>query len=338
MGEKKKFKKMLMKAVKIALGSSAAIFLAKMLHLEYEISAGTIALLTIVTTKWGTVKLSLYRLITLVIAIALSGILFWHISNAWAAYGIFVFILVMISEMFGWGATISVNSVIGAHFLTKMDFSRDFIMNEVMLVVIGITIAVILNLFYDYETSRKELISCMRMTENRLQILLGEMAAYLSNKDMQRDVWADIRELEEELKQFIIDACEYQDNTFASHPGYYIDYFEMRKQQCTILHNLHYEVKKIRNMPVQAKIVAEYVLYMMDYVVEKNPPEPQLERLGQIFDDMKKQPLPKSREEFESRAILYHILMDLEEFLVCKRRFVEGLNEKQKGIYWNEKA
>ena len=44
--------------------------------------------------------------------------------------------------MFGWGTTISVNSVIGAHFLTEMNFSFEFIINEIMLVVIGITIAV----------------------------------------------------------------------------------------------------------------------------------------------------------------------------------------------------
>lgn len=46
------------------------------------------------------------------------------------------------------GATISVNAVIRAHFLMTMDYSFRFIMNEILLVVIGITIAVILNLFH----------------------------------------------------------------------------------------------------------------------------------------------------------------------------------------------
>ena len=109
----------------------------------------------------------------------------------------------------------------------------------------------------------------------------------------------------------------------------------MRLQQCIILHNLHYEVKKIRSMPAQAGVIADYMLYLKDYVVEKNIPEKQMERLMDIFRDMKKEPLPQSREEFESRAILYHILMDLEDFLICKRRFVESLDEKQKKIYWN---
>ncbi len=52
---------------------------------------------------------------------------------------------------------------------------------------------------------------------------------------------------------------------------------------------------------------------------------------------MKKEELPKSREEFENRAILYHILMDMEEFLVYKQRFVRSLDERQKKLYWKEK-
>lgn len=45
-------------------------------------------------------------------------------------------------------------------------------------------------------------------------------------------------------------------------------------------------------------------------------------------------PLPASREEFENRAILYHILMDLEEFLKMKKKFVDSLTEDQMERYW----
>ena len=94
-------------------------------------------------------------------------------------------------------------------------------------------------------------------------------------------------------------------------------------------------MKKIRTMPRQAEIIAEYILYLTDYVIEMNVPKLQLEKLHQIFSDMKKEPLPITREEFESRAMLYHILMDLEEFLVYKKRFVNELDEHQLQRYWN---
>ena len=68
--------------------------------------------------------------------------------------------------------------------------------------------------------------------------------------------------------------------------------------------------------------------------MEINSPEKQLGRLHEIFADMKKQELPKTREEFESRSMLYHILMDMEEFLLYKKRFVHRLDKQQREIYW----
>lgn len=342
-----KNRKILLLAVKIAIGSSTAISVAQLLGLEYAISAGTITLLTVMTTKWETVKLSIFRLITFIVTILLAWIVFTHVKSVWLGYGIFIFFVVLFAEVMGWRATISVNSVIGAHLLTSHDFGMAFVENEFLLVLIGIVIAFLLNLFQNNSRHKKDIIEDMRYTEKQLQAILCRLAEYLSCTDTGRKVdengvvvtgslWDDIIQLEKELQGFIKEAYEYQDNTFHSHPVYYIDYFEMRSDQCHVLHNLHYEVKKIRAIPKQAKVIAEYMLYLKEYVVERNVPSAQMERLEEIFRDMKKEELPKSREEFENRAILYHILMDMEEFLIYKQRFVKALDERQKRMYWGE--
>ena len=338
MEKARQMKRVLLQAIKIAVGSSIAIYIAHMLGLEYEASAGSITLLTLVTTKWETVKLSFYRMATFIIAVVLAALTFGHMESSWLAYGIYVFLIVAISHGLGWSATISVNAVIGTHFLLTRDFSSEFICNEFLLVLIGITIAVALNLFYDYEGQKKDLIRYMRETENQLQMILCELAAYLHNKDMQINVWDQIIALENRLHEFIKAAYDYQDNTFQSHPGYYIDYFEMRHDQLQVLHNLHYEIKKIRKLPKQALVIADYIMYMADYVIEINHPQKQIEKLEEISEKMKTDPLPESREEFEGRALLYHILMDLEEFLVYKKRFVNGLDEKKLSIYWKRET
>ena len=151
---------------------------------------------------------------------------------------------------------------------------------------------------------------------------------------MERNVWGDICKLENDISDCIKEAYEYQNNTFYSHPEYYISYFEMRKSQCQIIHNLHQEMRKMRTMPKQAKIVAEYMLYLTDYIDEHNNPEKQKQKLDDICNEIKADELPKTREEFESRAVLYHVLMDIEEFLKCKQNFIENLNEVQIKKYW----
>ena len=119
------------------------------------------------------------------------------------------------------------------------------------------------------------------------------------------------------------DAYEYEGNTYSEGAAYYARYFEMRLNQCRILNNLQNEMRKIKTMPRQAEVVVEYIRYMNQYVAELNEPELQLERLDEIFQQMEEEPLPTSRTEFESRAVLYHILMDLEEFLLEKQQFLE---------------
>lgn len=326
---------MLLNAFKIGLGSSVAIYIANMLGLEYAITAGSIALLTIVTTKWGTVKLSLVRIITFFFAAAICGIVFKHVPSQWVAYGIFTFFIVMMCDVIGWKSAISVNALIGMHFLSHMDeFSYEFILNEFLLLIIGVSISVILNLFHAYKFEEQHLIKNMRAVETALSETLIEIAEYLENHMRGKEVWKDVDKLEKAIDHFIQEARDYQDNTFYSHPGYYIDYFKMRRDQCKIMQNLHKEMKAIKSLPKQAKKVSEYVRYLADFVVEKNEPVEQLVRLNLLFEEMKQEDLPVTREEFESRALLYHTLMDLEDFLNCKTHFIENLDETRRKLYW----
>jgi uncharacterized membrane protein YgaE (UPF0421/DUF939 family) len=87
----------------------------------------------------------------------------------------------------------------------------------------------------------------------------------------------------------------------------------------------------MQSMPEQAEIIAEFMDFVTESIGKMLVLDSQLERLYSILEHMKVQELPKSREEFESRAILYHVLMDMEDFLLIKKRFVDNLDEQYKG-------
>ncbi|MCD8097201.1 MAG: aromatic acid exporter family protein [Lachnospiraceae bacterium] len=330
-----KYLRILLLAVKIAVGSSAAIFLAELLNLNFSASAGTITLLTLVMTKWETVRLSLARLVTFFISAFLGILIFTLIRSDWIAYGLYIFFTVMICELLDWRATLSVNAVIGSHFLTTAEWGMTFIVNELDLLLIGISLALLLNLFQNNRTEQKHLVQNMRNTEAQFKRLLRELADYLSEPGKDLKVWDETIALEKQMQKYLDEAYAYYSNTFHSHSQYYIDYFEMRLNQCHVLHNLHYEMKKMRQMPEQARVVSGYVYYLADHVTEKNMPQAQLDELHRLIAVMQKEdPLPTSREEFEGQAILYHVLLDLEDFLIFKKRFVDGLGERQKERYW----
>ena len=329
-----KYRKTLLLAVKIGLGGSIAIYIAQALHLQYPVSAGTVTLLTLMASKWETIRLSVARFATFVVTILLGWLIISTISSMWAAYGVLLTLVVFIAEVFGWRTTISVNAVVAAHLLTDENFNAAAVRNEFQLVLIGVVLAIILNLFHGNSFHKRKIISDMRDTENRLQSILREMAVYLSGDEMQRNVWDDLRELEDKSRDYIKSATEYQDNTFQSHPEYYIAYFEMRYEQCRILHNLHAEMIKISSMPKQAEVIADYLLYLAEYVIEINHPILQITRLNEIFADMRNEELPKTRDEFENRTMLYHILMDIQDFLLLKADFVNKLDQRQLERYW----
>ena len=333
---KKIDKKMLILALKIAVGTSAAMFIAQALHLQNAGSAGTIALLTIMTTKWETVRLTIARIVTFAISVLLVMLIFANFHVNWIGFGVYIFFVVLICEFLGWKSTISVNSVIGTHFIVAQDFSPEFVANEFLLVLIGTVLAFAVNMFSHNKSRQKKLVANITYVESQLQMILKELASYLLRQEMKADVWDDIRNLEARLKNLIVDAYEYEGNTFKTHTGYYMSYFEMRLEQCNVLHDLHYELQKIRSHTVQAEQVAEYMLYLVDYVREMNIPEEQIKYLELVVEEMQNQPLPVSRDEFETRAVLYHILTELEAFLIHKRRFVNSMDDKQRKLYWKE--
>ena len=332
--KKKLGKKALILALKIGIGSSTALTIASFLNLQNAASAGIITLLTILTTKWETIRLSWARILTFGIAIVLAFVLFQLPISPWLMYAVYIFILVMINESMDWKSTLSVNAVIGTHFLSSNDFSPEFVVNEFMLVLIGITVAFVVNMFRHNRNHKASIVGHIQRVEKRLQQILEEMAGYLRKQEDGWDVWKDLEQLENDIKDYILDAYEYEGNTFQSHSGYYLSYFEMRLEQCMEFYSLHTEMKRMRQMPVQAELIADYMLYLKDFVVENNCPDEQRKKLEEMVEQLRRQPLPVSHEEFENRAILYHVLSQLDAFIEHKENFIKSLDEQQKNHYW----
>ncbi len=328
-----RYRKIILLSLKIGIGSSLSLYTAQELGLNYAVSAGTVTLLSLMNSKWETIRLSGSRIASFLITVLAGWILFTNISSMWIAYGILLTFIVFMAEVLEWRATISVNGVIAAHLVTYEKFNDMAVWNELIIVIVGVSFAILFNLFNGNYGHKKHIVKKTGYIENRMQMIIGAMSAYLSNKKMETDVWQNIKKLEEDIQDCIKEAYEYQNNTFYSHP-YYISYFVMRKNQCQILHNLHYEMKKMRTMPKNAKIVAEYLLYLADNITEFNNPEEQLVRLKGLISHLKNEELPVTGEEFESGALLYHVLMDIEDFLLYKQHFINNLDKIQRKHYW----
>ena len=72
--------------------------------------------------------------------------------------------------------------------------------------------------------------------------------------------------------------------------------------------------------------MADFVEKIANEFAEENDVQGLLEELEALKESYTVSELPKSREEFENRAMLYHIMEDLKVFLQIKREFFNKCN------------
>ena len=299
-----------------------AVAVAQFFELPYATSAGIVTLLTVQNTRRDTIRLAAERLLSFLLSVLLVFVCFRYIGKLeWVNYGVYIFLMVHVCYFFGWENTISVNAVMGTHYLLTPDYSLNFAASELAVIAIGTALALLMN--WHMPSNLKILREDIRKAEDDMQQVLQELACYLEGKLDGAHIWLDLDQLEQSIHRGLDRAHEHAHNTLSEEDHYYIEYMEMRLQQCALLQAIRHRVWKIDGMPEQAKIISDYLRYLVPYVHEKNIPDRQSADLQQVFDQMKQQPLPESRDEFESRAILYHVLLDLEDFLFVKKRFAD---------------
>lgn len=321
--------------LKTGIGSAIAIIIANFFGLAYSPSAGIITLLTIQNTKKETIFIALKRILSFILAIIIAAVLFTSIGYSSITFGLFIIIFVALSILFGLQDGISMNAVLTTHFLIEERMDMAFIMNEVGILLIGMWIGILLNLIMPRtkEKIRRNQIEL----EDLMRITLKSLADRLLNKD---DLAIDICKTEElpRLEQMVVNLLEeaYEDagNTLLSNTRYLISYLEMRRLQISQLRNILSTMDRIPGIIPQAIPIANYMNNIAETFHEMNNVQGLLEELEELYQYYRKEALPKTREEFENRAVLFQILKELDDFLLLKRNFVINLDQKDLKSYW----
>lgn len=319
-------------ALKIALGSSVAIFIANIIGLQFATQAGVICVFSMLATAKDTIKISFVRLVSYIVTAVAAAIAFYFFNSEWLAYGVYIFITLFFAEMMGWQAALAANVVAGTHFFSIDVFAFDVVINEFYIICLGQLVALILNTMRNTDEQEVRLRTAIRDIQGRMQGLLLDTIDYIESDGQNKQIWPELKETMELLDHYILKSAEYEGNKFEGDAGYFLRYFEMRRNQLMVIRNLHGELRRMKEMPVQAQVIATYIAYMSEYVTELNVPTKQLEYMDELFKQMANEPLPMTRSEFENRACLYHVLMDLEDFLIIKKRYLEEEEKYQKNL------
>lgn len=314
-------KEILINSLKIISASLIAISLAMLLHLEFAVSAGIVAILTIMPTKKETIKTAAGRLfafaVALVIAFACYTLIGFHI---WA-FVVFLVIYIIVCQIFGWYNALTVCAMIMSHFLTFGDMGMKHILNEVLIFVLGVGMGVLANLHLRKDVNYIEQLK--DETDAQIKKILARMSERILDKDLSDYNGECLHELRKSIRHAKNVADRNYNNQFRTTDVYDIEYIRMRDKQCMVLHEMYKIVRHIETTPNTAHLISDFLKYMAETYHKDNDGKVTLEKFREMDKEVKSRPLPVERKEFEDRAMLFGLMRKIEEFVLLKIEFSE---------------
>ncbi|HEX3077549.1 MAG TPA: aromatic acid exporter family protein, partial [Lachnospiraceae bacterium] len=262
-------------------------------------------------------------LISLLIAYALFGLLGYDV----AVFGLYMLLFAISCARFKILDGLAMCAVLTTHFFIERNMHLDLLTNEAFLFLIGTSIGIVLNLYMP--GNEKRIKQDQAQIEEDMRQVLRSMAnnLILEKKGNESKVCLDT--LEEHIERAIAKAYANVNNTLVNDTRYYLDYMEMRKRQCVILKRLYLQINQFDHVYKQHEVIADYLSEIASTFHETNNAIGLLYKLDELKFSFKEDDLPTTREEFESRAILYYIVNELQVFLEIKRDFIGTLSSEE---------
>lgn len=303
----------------MATSATIALIIGNALGLQYATVGAVIAILSIQDTRKKALIISYKRIIACSIGILLSVILYSVLGNRALIFGLFLIILIPLTSRLKVQEGMVPSVVLSTHFLVANNITITLIYNEVLLMIIGIGVAAIANIFMpSLEDKFKE---DKKWIEEHYRIIINKMSKSLITHTVDIDEQKLINEVEQRLYESKETAYKIVNNQFFKSSSYYTDYINMRINQFDTIKRMRLHFQRF-NIPVeQMNVMADFTLCVSENISEMNDCKSLLIDLDIIRSEFKKMELPKTREEFESRAQLLQFLNDMEEFLLIKRNF-----------------
>ena len=135
------------KTFKMALSATISVLISNYIGFEFAVTSGIIAILSIQDTKKEAVRVSIKRFLASTIAILLSFLLYVLLGNNPVIFGLFLLIFIPLTLKFKIDDGMVVGAVLSTHLLTSTNINIHWIINEVGLTIIGISGAMIFNLY-----------------------------------------------------------------------------------------------------------------------------------------------------------------------------------------------
>ena len=313
-------KSIITNTIKISAAAILAIICAQALNLDFAVSAGIVAILSVQPTKKETLRTALARLLAFAVALVISIALFNLLGFTIPVFFIYLVIFILVCQWRKWISAMAMDSVLISHFLSFGKAGTAEIKNEVLLFALGVGFGILVNLILHKKTDYIE--ELKNQTDGQIKQALHRMALRIQNPDLADYDGSCFVSLNQSIFTAKKQAEENYNNQFSKKDTFDSRYLEMREKQTKILYEMFKAARNLGTVPSTAGLLSDFLEKVSNEYHKDNDVKALLEELTLIHDKMKSLTLPQTRTEFEDRANLFILMERLKEFLQIKHDFM----------------
>lgn len=309
-------------SLKMAIGVIVATLIAKALNLEFHNTVTTIVIVSILSSKQQSIKLSATLIVAGIYSLGLAALLFTIFDFSLGVFALYIFTFVLSMHRFDTKSAIITNVVLVMQIYFVESITVSILINQFALMVIGLITALVFNYFtLDIEG---ELIAYKKRVDKLYGSILENMGKCLNDECEKGEVKLELEKLNKLLSKGKSRSYDYLNSFYIKKENYYVEYFIMRTQQYKTLLAMENFIKLKFLNKEEVKLLRDFT----DHLVGSPG---LLEECKQQMKDLKEieyhfthiADLPTTKKQLHNRVALYRYLYGLLNLVELKMDFVK---------------
>lgn len=305
------------RTVKTAVGMTLGVIICKLLGLDNYASSAILVVLCIKHTKMHSVQAILSRLVSCLLILFLGSAIFSLLGQHAFVLGLIVLLFIPLTVVLNVQEGVITSCVILLHVFNAKAINGHLILNEIMLLIVGLGIAFLMNLMMP--SLDKKLNHFKQDIENQITEIFNIFSQACSMHNDHLNIKFDSLLLN--IKKAKSLAFRDVKNHFGRNENSYYHYFDMREEQLDLLRRIQNMLQNIECSDLLLDQLSNLLLEIAENVNSNDYTLLRLHSLYEIRLELDKMPLPQSQNALQTRASLMQLLNELEEYLLIKSDF-----------------
>ncbi|PNZ32178.1 membrane protein [Staphylococcus petrasii] len=305
------------RTLKTAVGITLGVILAKWIGLDNYASSAILIVLCIKHTKVHSVQAIVSRVVSCVLVLLIGSLIFSLLGQNAVVLGLIVLLFIPLTVMLNVQEGVVTSCVILLHVFNAKTINLHLIINELLLLTIGLGIAFIMNLIMP--SLDKKLLDFKREVESGFKEIFKSYSEACTNYN--NDLVMSFEKIQLDIRKAKSIAFRDVKNHFGRNENSYYHYFDMRQEQLELLRRIQPLIHQITVDDPLIEDIANLLAEIGENVNSNDYTALRLHSLYEIRLSLDELPLPKTHHSLRSRASMMQILNELEEYLNIKSQF-----------------